>query len=451
MTPSNKIAQSSRASWTKIFAVLLVAILGLIVQMQITPEFGGTKVRFNLADPVVAILMPLVLYATLRNWRDVIQKLGWPVVLLFACATAVFSYAYIIGFWKTGFFAWSAVKYIGWYALMAYFAVGVFCTATLGKTGQKIFAVVFCGACVVLALLQILLLYFAEGETYLSLVRFQGFAGNPNAYGFILICGFILGVIYKEAICGCFFKGSAELFCAIILAGIYFTGSISALLTIILVFGLLLTGIVSWKQLTIVASLALAITFAPSAMGVYKPKFSTAVLENKIFSNLTTVLRNNKEFNPDGTLGPDKNDNIYHQTIGVRIEAMWQGFELWWQSPVFGAGLGVHLFQQQNNVVEGQPVVLVHNTGLWLLAGTGLVGFLVFALLFVVIARKMWRNSKAAARTIPSLQPGNFASAALICMVAWLFMSQFHELMYQRLMWLIAGLALWPIANRQEQ
>ncbi|MFK5979864.1 MAG: hypothetical protein QM488_13355, partial [Rhizobiaceae bacterium] len=130
-------------------------------------------------------------------------------------------------------------------------------------------------------------------------------------------------------------------------------------------------------------------------------------------------------------------------------EAMWQGFELWQQSPVFGAGLGVHLFQQQSNIAEGLPVVLVHNTGIWLLAGTGLVGFLVFVLLFSVLIRNMWRNAKTNAGSGPSLRPGNFASAALICMVAWLFMSQFHELMYQRVIWLIAGIAMWPVENKQ--
>lgn len=94
-------------------------------------------------------------------------------------------------------------------------------------------------------------------------------------------------------------------------------------------------------------------------------------------------------------------------------------------------------------------MVLIHNTGIWLLAGTGLVGLLVFVLLFAALGRKMWFNAKADAGIEPLFRPGNFASAALICMVAWLFMSQFHELMYQRVIWLIAGITLWPIANSQ--
>lgn len=422
-------------------------MLGLIVQMQITPEFGGAKVRFNLADPVVALLLPLIGYAAFFNWHKLKKEIGWQILLLFVCATVAFSYAYVIGFLKIGFFTWSAVKYAGWYALMAYLAVGVFFAALLGKAGQKTFALVYCGACVVISLVQIFLLYFTQGEIYLLVVRFEGFTGNPNAFGFVLICGFVLCSVYKDEIRGRFFKGSPELFCAIILAGIYFTGSISALLTTILVFGFLLNRIVSWKQLTVIVCLALVITFAPSATGAYKPKFSTAVLEGKIFFNLTTALKNKTK--QDGTVGPDKSNKIYYQTIGVRIEAMGEAFELWQQSPAFGAGLGVHLFQQQNSVVEEQPVVIIHNTGLWLLAGTGLIGLMVFVLLFVALIKKMWANAKTTTEKHRPLQSGNFASAALICMVAWLFMSQFHELMYQRVIWLIVGLALWPVANRQ--
>lgn len=437
IAPSARIARLSRISSTRLLALLLVAILGVIVQIQITPEFGDTKIRINLADLIVAIVMPLVLYATLRNWSDVKQKLGWQVLSLFACATLVFSYAYVIGYWKTGFFGWAAVKYVGWYALMAYFAVGVFCTALLGKTGQKTFVLAFCWACGFLVLIQILYLYFATIDYYFSLTRIEGFTGNPNAFGFILICCFVLSITYKETFGSNFFKGSAELFCAVILAGIYFTGSISALLTLVLVLGLLSISIASWKQLFLILTGALVIVFIPNVLGVITPQFSTAVLRNKILSNLSGTSESNI-------------DSIYHQTIGVRIDAIWQGIELWLQSPVFGAGLGVHLFQQQNNVVEGQPVVLIHNTGMWLLAGTGLVGLSVFVLLFAALAKKMWCNAKGTAKRILPLQSGNFASAALICMVAWLFMSLFHELMYQRLIWLIAGMALWPVANKQK-
>lgn len=445
MTPSNKIAELRYASWIKSFAVLLIAILGLIVQIQMTPEFGGTKVRFNLADPIVAIVMPLVLYLTLRNWRNLVQELGWRVLLLFACATMVFSYAYVSGFWKIGFFAWAAAKYAGWYALMAYFVVGVFCAALLGKAGQKTFALVFFGACFLSTLIQILHLYFSTNDTYFSLTRLKGFAGNPNAFGFILICGFVLGISYGKYINGRIFKGSTELLCAIILAGIYFTGSLSALLTIILVIGLLLIGTISWKQIIPILGVALVIVFTPNSLGIVTSKFSTTVLEKKIVSNLTAPYSTNSSNASSELL----KNSIYHQTIGVRLEAMQQGFELWWQSPVFGAGLGVHLFQQQSNVAKGMPVVLVHNTGIWLLAGTGLVGLSVFVLLFVTLARKMWLNAKAYSGKGLPLEPNNFASAALICMVAWLFMSLFHELMYQRLIWLIAGIALWPVASKQ--
>jgi len=70
----------------------------------------------------------------------------------------------------------------------------------------------------------------------------------------------------------------------------------------------------------------------------------------------------------------------------------------------------------------------------------GLAGFLVMASIFVVLFHKVW----CLARSPPGnhADGGWFVSAVLLMLVGWAVMSLFHELMYQRLVWLLVGMAL---------
>jgi O-antigen ligase len=82
----------------------------------------------------------------------------------------------------------------------------------------------------------------------------------------------------------------------------------------------------------------------------------------------------------------------------------------------------------------------IHNTALWLLAETGLAGLLVMACIFVLLFHKVWTLSRA-----PPGEPDTefwFPSAVLLILIGWAIMSLFHELMYQRIVWLLVGMAL---------
>jgi O-antigen ligase len=130
----------------------------------------------------------------------------------------------------------------------------------------------------------------------------------------------------------------------------------------------------------------------------------------------------------------------YDSTVLVRMEGYQDAFAMWQAHPVLGAGLGVHLHRQS---LGGKPeifILQIHNTGLWLLAEMGLAGFLVMAVIFALLFHKVWRLARS--------PPGNrdagvwFQSAVLLIMVGWAVMSLFHELMYQRVVWLLVGMAL---------
>jgi len=70
-----------------------------------------------------------------------------------------------------------------------------------------------------------------------------------------------------------------------------------------------------------------------------------------------------------------------------RLVSIIGGLNLFWDHPVFGAGLGAF-----RNTLDGLPLV-IHSTAVWLLAELGIVGFLIFAVSFTHIFFKEWKSA----------------------------------------------------------
>jgi O-antigen ligase len=114
------------------------------------------------------------------------------------------------------------------------------------------------------------------------------------------------------------------------------------------------------------------------------------------------------------------------------------GFRMFREHPVFGAGLGA--FIRSHLTGDGRPLI-IHSTPLWLLAEMGVVGFLTFAVpcLFLLFREaRGFRHADMAGRLL------------ILSLIAFGAMSQIHELLYQRTLWLLLGAALikLPTASR---
>ena len=107
-------------------------------------------------------------------------------------------------------------------------------------------------------------------------------------------------------------------------------------------------------------------------------------------------------------------------------ETLTHGLEMWQQSPVLGAGLGV--FHAKSPVWMGHPQV-IHSTSLWILAEFGLLGGAVFGWAFFLLARHATRFG----RTQPARR------ILLLMLLVFSIFSLAHELFYQRIFWLVLG------------
>jgi len=113
------------------------------------------------------------------------------------------------------------------------------------------------------------------------------------------------------------------------------------------------------------------------------------------------------------------------QNLSQRFSVMLAALKAFTRSPLWGIGLGVfpHL--------EGSGGLIIHNTFLWLLTETGVIGFLIFG--FVMVA--IW----LAYRKAKVLGDSEIAGLASV-VIAWLGLMLGIEAFYQRHFWFLCAL-----------
>jgi O-antigen ligase len=105
--------------------------------------------------------------------------------------------------------------------------------------------------------------------------------------------------------------------------------------------------------------------------------------------------------------------------------------DLWLPEPVFVAGLGRYFAIQQAE--DNGRLIVIHNTGLWLLVETGIVRVAVFIGAFTTILIGVWRRARRTA--IPNNRA--FHQNALIFLLGFAVMSLGHDLLYQKILCLV--------------
>jgi len=113
------------------------------------------------------------------------------------------------------------------------------------------------------------------------------------------------------------------------------------------------------------------------------------------------------------------------QNLAWRFSVMLSALKAFTRSPLWGIGLGVfpHL--------EGSKELIIHNTFLWLLTETGIIGFLIFG--FVMVA--IWFAYRKA-RILGDGEVVGLGSAV----GAWLGLMLRIEALYQRHFWFLCAL-----------
>lgn len=371
--------------------ISFATILALFVLFQFT-----VGARLAASDLVIALLIPL-LVLSIRNIRLCPQ-----VVALGACTLLL-----AIGVIRGPMDIWGMTKFGGWFVLLAYAGTGI-----LLSKHYHLFARVYVFA------LCILILCFV-GLTVAGIhwggprdPRFSGLMSNPNAFALALLCGVVM--------CQGAFS-SWEPPAAILTAGILFTGSLAGFVALAAIVFLWLAWNRKLSSFVRVAGITIMVYFTPIILN-YVLHELTPKVEKFIGVGLITKFSAIGSPQENTFVSPKGNLRIYqlpNRSFEMRAKSNEQAINLWKQSPVFGAGLGTFWEKYRDGGA------IIHSTPIWLLTEMGVVGLAAFAFLAMSFGWFFWRCQ---------------CYSGLLVLVGWGMMSLPHEMMYQRIPWLVLGL-----------
>jgi hypothetical protein len=137
-----------------------------------------------------------------------------------------------------------------------------------------------------------------------------------------------------------------------------------------------------------------------------------------------------RSLNVQGALSGDTSN---HERWATWLYAI----QLWRESPIWGAGLGVFLSKSVAWLSHPQ---VVHSTPLWILAEFGLVGLVIMIWAIYKLVTYVGRGSM-------SLSPHR--TALFLHLLGFLVFCLFHEIFYQRIFWLVLGAVMAVPASQQ--
>lgn len=383
----------------------------IFFQFHVTLSEG--LINLNLADPFAILALLILGLNTLFSrrmpqWR--IAEFNW-IVILFG---VLLLFAYVNGWMKIGTTQWAlSARLVGWVVLLGYLSAGYLIVAYVGDQGIRRLLEVLATTVIVVIVWNIMvrLLYGYGFDVPEPTRNFEGFSGNRNAFAFQLLAVLALSLAYSKT-----YKlraGSAKVWIlsvwrswvpmGFLFAGILLSASRAAMLTAVIM--LLVAG---YKNIVDRRSLLLGILFA-TLLWILIFVLQQLSLDNSTVQSQISSADSNQE----------------------RWLTLIYGFKMWCHSPFFGEGLGVFI---ANSTDRFGHSTVIHNTPLWILAELGLVGAVVLGWSFL----KLWGYSIKAVSTQDELS----RSALLLLLIAFIVFSQFHEMLFQRIIWLVGGALL---------
>ena len=399
-------------------------ILGMAVAVtvffQVHVALSGGPINVNLADPfailaLAAVSLHVLFAQQFPAWR----------ISQFNLALGMISLLLLLGFvhgWlEIGITQWAlSGRLLGWFVLLGYLSAGYMIVANVGTHGLRRFSETLIATAAVVVLLQVVLRLLSQwgldAGAQLT-ANFEGYAGNRNAFAIqLLVCiALLLGYsqIYARHNLGLQQLARPWAFClllAILLAGLVWTGSRMGILV-----GMLALLLAGFGRLADHRILCRGVVFG-------------ALLWCGIWLAAPNGL--NSDNNPaQGNFSSVQGKFSSESSNLERWETLTHGVEMWRQSPVLGAGLGV--FHAKSSLLMGHPQV-IHSTPVWILAEFGLVGGAVVGWIFFMLGRHAIQIGKS--------QPAS--RVLLLLLFSFVLLSLAHEISYQRIFWLVLGALL---------
>ena len=320
----------------KYAAWVLGMVVAVAVFFQAHVSLPGGVANLNLADPfailaLAAVSAHMLFTRQLPVWR----------ISQFNFALGAMSLLLLLGFmhgWlEIGITQWAlGGRLLGWLVLLGYLSTGYLIVANVAAHGLRRFAETLIATAAVVVMLQVtlrLLNHWGANPGVHLAANFEGYAGNRNAFAFQLLAVMALLLGYSQVYAR--YSISLQrpgrlwvfsLLLGILLAGLIWTGSRTGLLVGAMVLLLAWLGRLADRRALGWGVMFAALLWSGVWLGAQKGLWSG--ISSGIFQFTINPLQ----------------AGISTESSNVeRWETLTHGLELWWQSPVLGAGLGVFI------------------------------------------------------------------------------------------------------------
>ena len=401
-------------------AWLLSMAVVLLVFFQVHMTLNEGLININLADPFAILSLTAVILHCLTQRGAPKWRLPDFNRMLTAFSTML-AIGFAIGAARFGVTEWALVgRLLGWFVLLGYLCAGYLLVSYAGDKGLRRMMETLSIIVVIIVLWQAINRTLATwGYEVGSLPHnFEAYSGNRTAFAFQLLAVMALLLAYVPffsrtrprwlSLKRCSFQ---TMTLAILLVGIVWTASRAGLLT----GGILLIAALMSRVLKL-GQLIQAALFA----GLLWTVFELAPILPTLFSSVGSLGHNEVQ----GQFSGEGSNNERWMTWVYAVQ-------LWYESPIWGAGLGA--FRDKSIEWFGHFQV-IHSTPLWLLAEFGIMG----AAIGIWSAYKLLAYAKLAI-----FRPAaKHRLALLFLLLVFAAFSLAHEIFFQRIMWLMLGALL---------
>jgi hypothetical protein len=396
-------------------AIIAAVLFAITLQINLTFMASGDYpgLRVSAADfllPLTALFIGVSFLRRRSTWPKWETPFRWLAPLLM---TGVMLFAFVNGYFVQGEISrWALTnKLAGWFVLMGYFGVGAWIAANHGRA-LPVFArafVLFAMAAMAWDIaIQVFKMFEIEISAYGPWEAARGFMANRNAYGFLLIAAAALVSVRG------FKKAGPEFYIFWMMFPAVFIFNGSRTLWVCTAFLLMVFLCFDWRK-----TLKIILPCAVIGLSLFFLIFSGEQQKNFINAPLTGM-----------DLLVENQDGAQEYGHAERMDIINGALAMFRERPIQGAGLGSALhFQRQES---GKTLDIIDCTPLWILSEMGIIGLLVFAGSYALMAMALLKKAKDDA----------FARGVLVVLLCFGIFSLFHELLYTRFLWFMLGLAL---------
>ncbi|MES2607160.1 MAG: O-antigen ligase family protein [Pseudomonadota bacterium] len=390
--------------------IIFALMSGLLISFN--PTAFGVGIRIQASD----FLIPIILFFIVK--KSLFQKISnsFDICIISSIFTGIFLFGALkhwLNFGNINF--WCIKKIIGYCICIGYFFTGILLYEKRHDV-TKIFIITswFMGA-----FCLILYNFFPELESifiYKAAARFQGFMGNPNAYGFFFAFALLLQISLNSTL--------------------QYNQFIKRLGFVLLMLNLLASSSRSAWGAFLIPCMLYALKNNKTQKYFCLISFIFCFYAFLIFNvvNFNFLCHSSLIlYNYFGSIHCSFSD-YFINSINERIQPLMTIMPAFFEHPIAGIGLGGAM-----TLHHGQEQYAIHNTALWFLIEMGIIGFAAFTW-FVYKLTTALRTSQDV-----------YIKALIFPMLSFAIASLANELFYQRYFWLFAGMIMCDWVKRSQQ